>query len=123
MTMTRDELREQLLASLEAAPELPRESRGDLADVFLDELDAQFLLVPRDSRGGSPATPVPTARRSSLVNGFPFHWPYLLLLPLALIVLSFVLHVPFIPFIILLVVAARFARGPMWRRRTPTVWY
>ena len=52
MGMTRDELRDHLLASLEAAPELARENRGDLADVFLDELDAHFMLVPRESRGG-----------------------------------------------------------------------
>src|SRR5437763_1869822 len=99
--MTRDELKEQLLASLEAAPELPRENRAELADVFLDELDANFMLVPRDRRGGPPATAARRSRGGPPATPFPFRWQYLLVLPLALLALSFVLHVPFFPFIIL----------------------
>jgi hypothetical protein len=47
METQREELREHLVAVLEAAPELPREDRRHLADVFLDELDAKFRLVLR----------------------------------------------------------------------------
>lgn len=47
METQREELHEHLVAVLEAAQELPREDRGHLADVFLDELDAKFRLVPR----------------------------------------------------------------------------
>jgi hypothetical protein len=47
MESHREDLHDHLVAVLEAAPELPREDRRHLADVFLDELDAQFRLVPR----------------------------------------------------------------------------
>jgi len=47
METYREDLHDHLVAVLEAAPELPREDRRHLADVFLDELDAKFRLVPR----------------------------------------------------------------------------
>lgn len=56
----REELREQLVAALEAAPEMAKGDREHLADVFLDRLSAGYLLVPRDitserSRPDKPA--------------------------------------------------------------------
>ncbi len=51
MTTSREELRDHLIAVLQAAPELPRDDREYLADVFLDELDAGYQLVPRSRRG------------------------------------------------------------------------
>lgn len=50
MATSREELRDHLVAALEAAPELPRDGREYLADVFLDELDAGYELVPRSGR-------------------------------------------------------------------------
>jgi hypothetical protein len=58
MESQRDELRDHLVAALEAAPELPRDDRAYLADTFLDELDARFELVPRSPhrKGGVKVT-------------------------------------------------------------------
>jgi hypothetical protein len=47
MDTPREEIREQLMAAIEAAPELAPEARQHLADVFLDELNARYDLVPR----------------------------------------------------------------------------
>lgn len=47
MAATRDEIREHLIAVMEAAQELPKEDRHYLADSFLDELDRQFRLESR----------------------------------------------------------------------------
>jgi hypothetical protein len=55
MTTSRDELREHLVAAIEAAPELSKESRQHLADVFLDQLHADYDLVPRGT-GKRPQT-------------------------------------------------------------------
>ena len=62
MTTSRDDLREHLVAAIEAAPELPRESREHLADVFLDQLNAEYDLVPhgtgtRPRTVGQPGSP------------------------------------------------------------------
>ena len=58
---TRDELREHLVAAIEAAPEFPKEDRHHLADVFLDQLNAQYELVPRGA--GKRSQPAMPARR------------------------------------------------------------
>ena len=62
---SRNELREHLVAAMEAAPELRSEDRHHLADVFLDRLDEDFDLVPR----GAGAKP-----RSADAGGAPPWW-------------------------------------------------
>jgi hypothetical protein len=47
MEPDRAELRTELLAMLHAAPELPPDDRASLADVFLDNLQAGYHVVPR----------------------------------------------------------------------------
>ena len=73
MALPRDELRDHLVAALEAAPELPRDNREYLADVFLDELDARYKLVPR-SRHVNLQTDVDAAL-SGLVQAGRRWWP------------------------------------------------
>jgi hypothetical protein len=50
MEPQREELRNHLVAVLEAARELPRDDREYLADVFLDELSSGYQLVPRSQQ-------------------------------------------------------------------------
>src|SRR5947209_6335375 len=47
MEPDREALRDELLAMLHAAPELPQEDRASLADVFLDKLQAGYEVIPR----------------------------------------------------------------------------
>lgn len=61
MEAHREDLRDNLIAALDAAEELPREARGHLADVFLDKLEAGYELVPR-SQGSGPRRAVQPAQ-------------------------------------------------------------
>jgi hypothetical protein len=113
MTADRDELREQLLAVIEAAPELPKEGRKHLADVFFDRLSAEYDLVPRGTgtlrRPGGP--PGKWGRRPPWV-------PIVLALAFLLFVVPAAIHHFPIFLLILLIVffAARKARS----HRSPT---
>jgi len=95
MTTSRDELRNHLVAVIEAARELPSDSREQLADGFLEEMNRQFDLVPRGSR---PAMRdlnawLPQMRGWPLLAGVV---GLLLLLPLLLVTGFLMLHmVPF----------------------------
>ncbi len=117
MTMTQEELREHLLATIEAAPELTAENRAELADVFLRELDQHFMLVPRDARGRVPAAQ-PPYRMAPPMPVFRSRW---LAIPI-LIALSFVLHLPLFLFAIVLFFVGRAAGRPGWRGGRPMVW-
>ena len=100
MTTSRDELRNHLVAVIEAARELPPDSREQLADGFLDEMNRQFDLVPRGSgaRRSRPAMRdlnawLPQMRGWPLLAGVV---GLLLLLPLLLFTGFLLLHlVPF----------------------------
>lgn len=100
MTTSRDELRNHLVAVIEAARELPPDSREQLADGFLDEMNRQFNLVPRGSgaRRSRPAMRdlngwLPQMRGWQLLAGMV---GVLLLLPLILVTGFVLLHlVPF----------------------------
>jgi hypothetical protein len=75
MEPDREELRTDLLAMLNAAPELPQDDRGSLADVFLDKLQAGYEVVPRTrAQSARPAPrqrPTPTfPGRAAAVAGF-----------------------------------------------------
>jgi hypothetical protein len=61
-----EELRTDLLAMLNAAPELPQDDRGSLADVFLDKLQAGYEVIPR-----ARAQNVRSAPRPRLAPAFP----------------------------------------------------
>lgn len=58
MDVRHAELRDELLATIAAAPELSREEREHLADVFLDRLDAEYVLVERGAANRNGARPV-----------------------------------------------------------------
>lgn len=115
MATTRDELREHLLAVIEAAPELPKDGREHLADVFMSELDAGFRLVPRSEDPQVAANPSPPR-----FIGPPAYSKWAPMLPLALfllIPLFFIgFHAPFL-FLGVLLLFVRFAH-PWGRRRT-----
>jgi hypothetical protein len=57
MAASRHELREQLVAALEASPELDPENRADLADVFLDRLEGEYRLIPKSAPAPQPVPP------------------------------------------------------------------
>jgi hypothetical protein len=50
MATSREDVRDHLVAVLEAAQELPRDHREYLADVFMDELNGKYQLVPRTQK-------------------------------------------------------------------------
>lgn len=123
MAALRQDLRDHLTAVIEAAQELPREDRSYLADSFLDELERQYQLVPRDA-GARRSEPSPARPRFA---GFPFGRSaapigliLLSLLFLPVVVLSFfvLVHPPVFLFVVLLLVLFRFGR-PGWRRGGP----
>lgn len=101
----RQELREELLSVIAAAPELTPDARAHLADVFLDRLEQDYRLVPH---GQSDSAPREMRRRRSLNVGFAL-WPLIPAL-LGLFVLfslistsAFVLvHPPILLFVILI---------------------
>jgi hypothetical protein len=113
--MQRDELREHLIATLEAAPELEGESRRELADVFFRELDEHFTLVPRGEMAAMPQQRL--ANRPVRVPFVPPVW-LLLLVPL-LLALSLAAHAPVFLFAIILFVILRSVRRPGWRGGPP----
>src|SRR5437764_15270079 len=115
MATTDEELRQHLLATIEAAPELDQESRAELADVFLRELNTRYDLVPRGSMNTRPAYSQPVSRGAWSPRYMPF-FPFWLLIPV-LFVLSFAVHFPFFLFAIVLFFAFRFGRYGGWRRR------
>jgi hypothetical protein len=117
MATTDQDLREHLLATIEAAPELDPENRKELADVFLRELNARYTLTPR---AGTPPQP---ARQQSWSRGpmLPFASPFWLLIPL-LLVLSFALHFPIFLFVLIVFFAARAGRAWGGRSRRPMYW-
>jgi hypothetical protein len=106
--MSRDELREDLRAMINAAPELGEEERDHLADVFLDRLEEGYRLVPRGQDIAQPARPAPGR------GGFPFAWPvgvFALMAVVWLLVSSVFVaahHAPVFLFVILIFFALRF---------------
>lgn len=111
MDSTRETLREHLIAMVEAAPELPREARADLADVFLDELEANYQVTPRSLAHRVDPVTLPPQRRLPFVAP----WPVLAALPFLLIPLLVFAHIPFLVPILFLFVFGRMGRG--WGRR------
>jgi hypothetical protein len=69
MENQREDLRDHLVAALQAAPELPPEERAHLADVFLDELDTRFELVARSGATSWKAGPEDVLRRMTASPG------------------------------------------------------
>lgn len=123
MAASREDLRDHLLAVLEAAPELPREDRAYLADTFLDELDTRFELVPKTGRASPAASVAP--RGNGPIRQEMGWWPVAAALA-ALTFLIFAVTAPLLAFghppIFLLVIAffilMRFRRPWMWHRRS-----
>jgi hypothetical protein len=125
MALSRDDLRTDLLAVLEAAPELSRDNREHLADVFLDRLDEQFRLVPRprdrawsDGLMTAWSTFLQAARGwlPLLAAGFGL----LLLLPLLVLPFFVLFHAPFLIFVLVFLF---FRFGGMGMRRRRTYWW
>ena len=116
MATTREDLRDHLVAVIEAAQELPKEDRSYLAESFLDELERQFQLVPR-SRAAQRAEADSAWPRFA---GSPFRWwpapvGLLFLLPvlfLPVLVLSFfvLVHPPVFLLVLVLLLLFRFGR-------------
>jgi len=124
MASSRDDLRDNLLAALQAAPDLPAEDRSHLADTFLDSLDRDFLLVPRSQASQARSVPNPTSRPRFTAGRV--WWPLpgafigLMLLAWLLLISAFAFHhAPFFLFIILFFVAFRVIRPRMHRRGGP----
>jgi hypothetical protein len=135
MASSRNELRDHLLAALEAAPELPPEDRAHLADVFLDNLDKDFQLVPRSQTRGERSPLGAEGRMRPPFSGYRPWWPlpgiaaFLLAAFLIVSALTFsVHHAPVFLFVILFFLAfrflgpwrgrgRRFGRGPIYRSR------
>jgi hypothetical protein len=104
-------MREQLVAAIEAAPELPRDSRQHLADVFLDQLHAEYDLVPRGSRGVSRPASLPGP------SWFRQHWvPIALVIGFFVFVLPVITHVHFVAFVLFLTVVFFIVRRVRSRR-------
>jgi hypothetical protein len=122
MATTPEDLREHLLAVLQAAPELPRGDREHLADVFLNELHAQFRLVPRpQSRAWSDGL---LTTWSTFLQTAQHWWPVaalalglVFLLPLLLFPIFVLFHAPFLALFLVFLLMARFGRLGMRRRR------
>jgi hypothetical protein len=91
MATSRDELRERLVAALEASSELDRDHRQYLADVFLSKLDEDFQLVPRSNmrgQGTSAAFSRGRGRGDEFLARAAGAWRFLILLPILLLVLT-----------------------------------
>jgi hypothetical protein len=118
MTTTREDLRDHLTAIIEAAQELPKEDRPYLADSFLDELETQFQLVPRER--GAQRTGADSAR--PWFTGSPLGWwPALVglmfLLPVLLLSFFVLVHPPVFLLALVLLLLFRFGRPGMRRGR------
>jgi hypothetical protein len=125
MEPQREELRTELLAMLHAAPELPPDDRASLADVFLDNLQKGYDVVPRTSARSARAprpdrTPIQYADWSRL--GARFAALLLIVTVLWMTVLTSGSahwhHPSLFPLVIVFFVALRFFRGwpGGWRR-------
>ncbi|HEX6506846.1 MAG TPA: hypothetical protein VF221_04365 [Chloroflexota bacterium] len=114
MTTSRDELRESLVAAIEAAPELPKENREHLADIFLDRLNAEYDLVPR----GPGRRPQPARPAGGAAWGKPWV-PIALVLAFLVFVLPAVVH--HFPIFLLVLVAVFFIVKRVRRGRSSTV--
>lgn len=117
MTASREDVRDELRATIAAAAELSEEERDHLADVFLDRLDTEYRLVPRGQPISEPERRPRGYGRGPI--GFPFFWPALVaglglaaVLWLVTVSVFAVAHPPIFLFVILLFVAFRF-----WRPR------
>ena len=115
MATTDQDLREHLLATIEAAPELDPENRKELADVFLRELNERYTLVPRGTVQSRP--PRERWARGPMWPAFPFWF----VIPL-LIVLSFALHFPIFLLALVLFFIARAGHFGGWRGRRSMYW-
>ena len=116
MVTTREELRDHLIAVIEAAPELPPDGREQLADVFLDELEGQYRLIPRPAHQSwvdDVASAWNTLLRSArawlpvLAAGFGL----LFVLPLLLLPFFILFHAPFLILILVFLVLRFGGRG------------
>ncbi len=91
MVASRDELRERLVAALEASPELDKDHRQYLADVFLNKLDEDFQLVPRSGmarqRTAAASSPL-SGRGEEILSRFAGAWRLLIFVPILLLVLT-----------------------------------
>jgi hypothetical protein len=125
MEPDREELRTDLLAMLHAAPELPQDDRGSLADVFLDKLQAGYEVTPR-ARTDSVRTvsrqprPIVFPGRAAAIAGF-------LLLMSVLWMTAMSVGAPhwhhppvfLLPLLVLLVLRLRRGRPGGWYRYAP----
>jgi hypothetical protein len=115
MAATHDELRDELVAAMEASPELDTASRAHLADVFLDRLNSEYRLVPksepvRQSYTATPnPAPMPRARRRGF--DFPPMFGLAVVVVIALVAFGHVSLGPLLPIVIVLLVFRAVMRG------------
>jgi hypothetical protein len=117
MDRSNEDLRTHLMAVIEAAPELPRDDREHLADVFLDELHRGYDLIPRSAQQRRRADFGPVRQA---VGRTTHQWWLIALASLAfLLILPNILfaavgsgphahHPPALLFVVLFIVAMRF---------------
>jgi hypothetical protein len=97
MEASREELRERLVAALEASPELETEQRQYLADVFLNKLDEDYRLVPRFEVGAryrSTSVLEPSVRSDHFRPMFPVSRRFIFFVVFLLLVLTASFHAP-----------------------------
>jgi hypothetical protein len=115
MAATHDELRDDLVAAMEASPELDTESRAHLADVFLDRLNSEYRLVPKSEpvrRSYAPApnpAPMPPVQRRGY--DFPPVFGLALVVVVALVVFGHIAIGSILPILIILLVFRAVMRG------------
>jgi hypothetical protein len=127
MEPDREELRTDLLAMLNAAPELPQDDRGSLADVFLDKLQAGYQVIPRtraESVRPVPRQPRPLVfpGRAAVIAGFLFLMFMSMLWMTVMSVGAGHWHHPpvfLFPLLVLLVLRLRRGRPGGWYRYAP----
>jgi len=122
MTPAQDDMREQLLAALQASPELPREDRAHLADLFLDDLNRRYRLVPRrgvlrDGLAGATEMFLPGGGFMPLLLIIA---GVFLLLPVLVVSLFVLGHLHFLFLILVLFIVLRFAGFGRRRRSHPS---
>jgi hypothetical protein len=123
MAATHDELRDDLVAAMEASPELDSESRAHLADVFLDRLNSEYRLVPKSepvrrshARVPNPA-PMPRARRRGY--DFPPVFGLAIIVFIGLVVFAHVSFAALLPILIFFLVFRAVFRGGRRRQWGP----
>jgi hypothetical protein len=97
MEASREDLRERLVAALEASPELEAEQRQYLADVFLNKLDEDYQLVPRSGAPGRHrATSVwhGPAAANNIERMYPVSRRFIFFLVFLFLVLTVSFHAP-----------------------------